>query len=146
MRLAYRGKERALHLPWPNTGAYYAARDIYPPGFLKELRGTLNLLWPVEDISTAKRVSHIEDKEGVDIEANLGHDEKYNLKTYPVFGERLAKIQERLETVQSRRGVTLGFKIALWGIVLTASFGLISAITGIMQVWASLQAFKSPAP
>jgi len=91
-------------------------------------------------VATAKRVYNLEAKEEVDIEAGMGHDEKFDLRTYPVFGERLAKIQERLEFVEQRRGESFAFKIAIWGIVLSAVFGLVSAITGIMQVWAS---FKS---
>ena len=66
--------------------------------------------------------------------------ERFDLRMYPFFGERLAKLQERLESEEQRRANSTGFQIALWGIVLSALFGLVSAITGIMQVWASLQA------
>jgi hypothetical protein len=106
---------------------------------LKEVRKTLNLLWPCEDPAIAKRVKDKEEKWQIDIQADMGHDDKFDLRTYPRFGMRLAKIQERLEAVQHRRGEVLGFKVAILGIVLSAIFGLISAITGIMQVWTSFK-------
>ncbi len=87
----------------------------------------------------ARHVNRLEEKQYIDIEANMGHDQKYDLRAYPVFGERLAKIQERLETEEHRRGSSRGFKIAIWGIVLTAMFGLISAATGTIAMWASLK-------
>jgi hypothetical protein len=96
----------------------------------------------MEDAATAKQVYLLEEKEDVDIEGGMGYDEKFDLRSYPVFGERLMKIQERLEAVEHRSWESLGFRIAVWGIVLSAVFGLISAITGIMQVWASLKALS----
>lgn len=113
---------------------------MYPPGLLSELRRTLNLLWPIEDTVTANYVYRLEEREEVDIESGMGFDEKFDLRLYPFFGERLAKIQERLESEEQRRTNSFGFRIAIWGIVLTALFGLVSAITGIMQVWASFTA------
>ena len=35
-----------------------------------------------------------------------------------------------------------GLQVAIWGIVLTAVFGLVSAITGVLQVWASLKTLQ----
>jgi hypothetical protein len=93
----------------------------------------------MEHNETAKRVSRLEEKKYIDIEANMGHNDKYDLRTYPVFGERLAKIQERLEAEEHRRGTSRGFKTAIWGIVLTAIFGLVSAATGTVAMWASLK-------
>ncbi|KAI4161834.1 MAG: hypothetical protein LQ342_004525 [Letrouitia transgressa] len=107
---------------------------LYPPGLLPEIRRTLNLLWPIEDVHTAKHVYHLEKQQEVDIEAGMGHEEKFDLRLYPFFGERLAKIQERLESAEHRRTNSRGLQIAIWGIVLTASFGLVSAITGVMQL------------
>jgi hypothetical protein len=69
----------------------------------------------------------------------MGHDEKYDLRTYPLFGERLAKIQERLEAIEHRTWDSMGFKIAVWGIVVSAIFGLVSAVTGIMQVYSAFK-------
>ncbi len=98
----------------------------------------------MEDPPVEKYVRNLERAENVDIEASMGHDEKFNLQSYPIFGERLAKIQERLEAVQSRRGASRGFKVAIWGIIFTALFGFISAVTGIMQVWASFKQLHQP--
>ncbi|MCJ1327365.1 hypothetical protein MMC10_004034 [Thelotrema lepadinum] len=112
---------------------------IYPTGLLQELRKTFNLLWPIEDPWVAKRVAYLESKHDVDLETGIGHHEKFDLRTYPMFGERLAKIQDRLEAEELRRSNSRGIKTAIWGIVLTAIFGLMSAITGVMQVWASFQ-------
>lgn len=75
----------------------------------------------------------------------MGHDEKVDLRIHPVLRERLANIQERLESEEHRRTNSYGFKIAMWGIMLTATFGLVSAITGIVQVYASFKAKRSSA-
>lgn len=112
---------------------------MYPAGLLDEYSKSMNLLWPMEDYKTARRVVRLEEKECIDIEANMGYDEKYDLRTYRVFGERLAKIQERLEMEEQRRGNTVAFTIAIWGIALTAFFGLVSAVTGLVSMWASLK-------
>jgi len=64
----------------------------------------------------AKRVSELELRQEVNNQAGMGHDDKFDLGTYPVFGERLAKIQKRLKTVPHQRGGALGFKVAIWGI------------------------------
>jgi hypothetical protein len=93
----------------------------------------------MEHDPTAKRVSRLEEEKCIDIEANMGHDGKFDLRKYQVFGERLAKIQERLEAEEYRRGTSRGFKTAIWGIVLTAIFGLVSAATGTVAMWASLK-------
>lgn len=112
---------------------------VYPPGLLSEIRRTLNLLWPIEDVATARRVYHLEKQKEVDIEAGMGNHEKFDLRLYPFFGERLAKIQERLELAETRRFNSRGIQVAIWSIVLAACFGLVSAVTGIMQVYASFR-------
>jgi hypothetical protein len=114
-------------------------RHLYPPGLLFEVRKTLNLLWPMEHDRTAKRVIKLEKNNFIDIEANMGHDDKYDLRKNKVFAKRLARIQERLEAEESRRGNSRGINAAIWGIVLTAFFGLVSAATGTVSMWASLK-------
>jgi hypothetical protein len=103
------------------------------------VRKTLSLLWPMEHDRTAKRVTKLEKTNFIDIEANMGHDDKYDLRKYTIFGERLARIQERLEAEELRRGNSRGINTAIWGIVLTAFFGLVSAATGTVSMWASLK-------
>lgn len=112
---------------------------FYPPGLLNEYLRSMNLLWPMEDYKTARRVVRIEAREFVDIEASMGYEDKYDLRTYQIFGERLAKIQERFEIEEQRKGNTLSITIAIWGIALTALFGLVSAVTGLVSTWASLR-------
>ena len=73
----------------------------------------------------------------------MGHKGKFDLQLYPFFGERLAKIQERLESTENRRTNSRGIQIAIWGIVLAATFGLVSAITGVLQVYASFQSLAN---
>ena len=93
----------------------------------------------MEDVATAKHVYRLEKAEEVDIEAGMGVDEKFDLWLYPFLGERLARIQERLESAENRHTNSRGLQIAVWGIFLTAAFGLVSAITGILQVYASFR-------
>jgi hypothetical protein len=93
----------------------------------------------MEHDRTAKRVTKLERNNFIDIEANMGHNDKYDLRKYMIFGERLARIQERLEAEESRRGNSRGINAAIWGIVLTALFGLVSAATGMVSMWASLK-------
>lgn len=116
---------------------------LYPPGLLREVLKTLNLLWPMEDPITFRHVSNLEAQKFVDIEANMGYHDKFDLTTYTYFGGRLAKIQERLEVEEQRRGTSTGFKIAMWGIILTASFGLISVIFGAVQMWTGLKQIQA---
>lgn len=77
----------------------------------------------------------------MDIEAGMDNIEKFDLRLYAFFGERLAKLQESLEFEEQRRVNSRSIQIAIWGIVLTAIFGLISAITGVIQVLASFGIF-----
>lgn len=119
-----------------------AVRSLYPDGMLEEFQKTMNLLWPFEDAQTQKRAKRLQEKKCVDLEAGPGdlrNEEKYNLRKYPIFGVRLAKIQDRLEVEEQQKTNTTAFMIAVWGIVLTALFGLISAVTGIVSMWAGLK-------
>ena len=99
---------------------------------------TLNLLWPTEYPEISKEVREIEKKEEVDIGVRPIYREKFDLRLYP-FAERLSRIQERLELVEHRRTNERGYQVAIWGILLTATFGLVSAITGIIQAYASFR-------
>jgi hypothetical protein len=99
----------------------------------------MNLLWPLEESKVERRVKHLQKKHNVDLEASMGQVNKFDLRTYPFFAGRLAKIQERLEVEEQRKTNTTAFKIALWGILLTAFFGLVSAVTGLVQMWAGLR-------
>lgn len=112
---------------------------MYPPGLLDEYLKSMNLLWPMEDDTIAKQVKRLEKENLIDIEAGMNHVNKFNLGTYQIFGERLSKIQERLEIEERRRGGLTVITVALWGIALTALFGLVSAATGIVSMWASLK-------
>jgi len=93
----------------------------------------------MEHNETAKHVSRLEEEKYIDIKANMRHDNKYNLRAYPVFGKRLAKIQKKREAEEHGRGTSRGFKTAIRGIVLTAIFGLVSAATATVAMWASLK-------
>jgi len=54
------------------------------------VRETLNLVWLRAEGSIINLIFNIK-KQEVDIEAGLGHEEMFDLRTYPVFLELLAK-------------------------------------------------------
>jgi len=133
-----------------------ANRLIYPDGLLEETLRSLNLLFPIDNNQTYKRVRKMSRKGAVDIEAldlenAMKRHEKYQLSSYPIYGNRLAEIQARYDMSKPRRLKQWWFDrrqrrewAALWiaGVifVLTVFFGVISSVTGIMQAYA---AFKS---
>ena len=126
---------------------------MYPDKFLEEVSRTLDLLFPTSKVKDAKRVRKISKKRQVDIEAvciekQMMEADKYQYDSYYFFAERLAAIQAQYDIARPR-GLqewwydrrNLREWAALWiavvAFVLALVFGVISSITGIMQVYAS---------
>lgn len=127
---------------------------MYPDGLLEETYRTLSLLFPYEDLVSSRRVYKIVRKEQVDIEAHIdrqiNEDKQFHLSSYPFYAERLEKIQDRYNEVKPstlkqwwydrrRREEWAALMVALVVFVLTIIFGTISAVTGILQVYASFR-------
>jgi len=125
-------------------------RLLYPDGLLDETHRTLDLLFPYDDVKATKRVGKIARRKGVDIEARIeevmDEDRRFQLKHYPYYGERLKRIQEKYDEMKPaslkqwwydrrKREEWAAFMLgAIVIFVLTVVFGIISSVTGILQV------------
>lgn len=127
----------------------------YPPGFLQETERTLALLFDPVGNETSKRTRRIERKNHVDLEAAIHSlitsDARLDLRTYPYWQERLREICRVYEEAQPKSLRQWWFDrrnrfnwATLWAAIvvfcLTLVFGMISSVTGIMQVYASFRA------
>jgi hypothetical protein len=126
---------------------------MYPDGFLEEVSRTLDLLFPTTRTKDAKRVLKISRKQKVDIEAiridkQMMDTAKHQCSNYHYFGERLAIIQAKYDAARphnpkewwyDRRNLRewAALWIAVVAFVLALVFGVISSVTGILQVYAS---------
>ncbi|KIW18032.1 hypothetical protein PV08_02319 [Exophiala spinifera] len=128
-------------------------RRMYPDGFLEEVLNTLYLLFPTGKVKHARRVRKIGKKHKVDIEAiridkQMAGISRYQCSSYLYFGERLAAIQAKYDGARPRhlkqwwfdrrnRREWAALWIAVGAFILAVVFGVISSVTGIMQVYAS---------
>jgi hypothetical protein len=130
----------------------------YPPKFLHETERTLALLFDPTGNTTSKRTRRLEKKHHVDLEAaihTLIHsDDRLDLRTYPFWQERLREICKVYEAAQPKtlrqwwfdrrdRFNWATFWAAFVVFCLTLVFGVISAVTGIMQVYASFRTMRA---
>jgi hypothetical protein len=118
--------------------------------FLSEMRMTMHLLFPPNDLESSKRIKRLAKRRLVDLEAHAAKTAPLDLASYPVWRHRLAEVQRRYDAVKpgtfkqwyhDRRNKPerVTFWTAIVVIVLTLIFGLISSITGILQVVAAWQ-------
>jgi hypothetical protein len=109
----------------------------------------MHLLFPPNDSESSKRTKKLAKRRLVDLEAH-GKTAPLDLASYPVWRYRLAEVQRRYDAVKpgtfkqwyhDRRNKPerVTFWTAIVVIVLTLIFGLISSITGILQVVAAWQ-------
>lgn len=127
------------------------ASDMYPDGFLEEVCRTIHLLFPIKDPKSIRRTKRLAKRYIVDVEtdheAHLGLDRlaQLDLASYSYFADRLKKLQDRYDKAtpgtlrqlwyDRRRPVEWAILwVALVVFFLTLVFGLISSITGIVQV------------
>lgn len=130
-------------------------RDLYPVDVLKETEETLALLFPITDHGGkgSKRTRRLRDKHEVDIEAQLEVPVYRNLDHYTIWKERLAIVQYTYNRSKPSRPRQWWFDrrnkmewatfwVALVVFFLTLMFGVISSVTGILQVIASFKALR----
>jgi hypothetical protein len=127
---------------------------VFPDGFLSEAADTLQLLFPTIAQKEKRRARHYMRKlrsdlvPAEDIERRLSKHEQIDLSRYKYFGARLAIIQDYYDHATphtprqwwyDRRNrvewATLAVAVVVF--VLTVVFGVISSVTGILQVYAS---------
>lgn len=124
--------------------------NLYPPGYLEEVRRTFRLFFPTEAVKDAKRTRKIAAKYHVDLEAQVQLQDRLNLSRYQYFGERLAAIGKEYNATRPTRlrqwwydrrnrveWVTL--LVAVTVFILTLIFGIVSSVTGVMQVYAAFR-------
>lgn len=122
----------------------------YSPGFLEETERTLALLFDPADKSTMKRTRRIERRDAADLEAAMKSvvdlDERLDLRNYPFWQERLLAIQQVYDEAQPKtmkqwffddrnRINWATFWTAITVFILTVVFGVVSSVTGVMQVY-----------
>lgn len=130
---------------------------LYPRGFLQETERTLALLFDPLGDNTSKRTRRIERRNHVDLEARIhsliNSEALLDIRTYPYWQERLRRICMVYEDAQPKnirqwwfdrrnRFNWATFWAAFVVFCLTLVFGIISSITGIMQVYASFKGLR----
>lgn len=130
-----------------------AVRELYPDGLLEETEETLDLLFPTKNIKDSKRTRRLRDKDDVDIEAARDLPPSMTISHYKHWGDRLALVQQAYDTARPRRGRQWWYDrrnrvewatllVAIIVFIMTLVFGIISSVTGIMQVYASFRSLK----
>ncbi|ETI25987.1 hypothetical protein G647_02764 [Cladophialophora carrionii CBS 160.54] len=126
-------------------------KTMYPEGFIDEVQRTLQLLFPTLERKQIRTTGRYIRRYRADLEARIdGNEEmdRFSLGNYPVFGERLEKIQKRYNGSKyrllrqwwydrRRRLEWATLIIAIVVFLLTVVFGVISSVTGILQVYAA---------
>lgn len=126
----------------------HSARIVYIDDFAAEVQRTLQLLFPTAGKKSIKRTRQYAKKYQADLEARIIKMDKRSLETYPVFGERLEQIQKRYDAStqrlprqwwydRRRRVEWATLVVAIVVFILTVVFGVISSVTGILQVRAA---------
>jgi hypothetical protein len=153
---------KVIHKAWTIPSIFSSksnkSRSLpYPSGFLQETERTLALLFDPLGNDTSKRTRRIEKKHHVDLEAaihSLIHsDARLDLRNYPFWQERLRGICRVYEDAQPKTLRQWWFDrrnrfnwATLWAafivFCLTLVFGVISSVTGIMQVYASFRVLQ----
>ena len=127
---------------------------MLPGDVLRETELTLRLLLRPNDLRSARHNYRLAQKARVDLELGLDKAAPLDLASYPIWGHRLAKIQQRYNAAvpevasqwwyddrQRREWAT--FWVAVIVFVLTVVFGLISTAVGILQVYAAFRALPA---
>lgn len=127
-----------------------AVRDLYPDGLLEETEETIDLLFPTKTIKDSKRTRRLRDKDDVGIEATRDLPPAMTIAHYKHWGDRLAIVQQAYDTARPRRGRQWWYDrrngveratllVAVIVFIMTLVFGIISSVTGILQVYASFK-------
>ncbi|EXJ66432.1 uncharacterized protein A1O5_10584 [Cladophialophora psammophila CBS 110553] len=121
---------------------------VYPEAFVVEVQKTLQLLFPTAGRKSGRRTREYVKRYRADLEAPIVEMNRLSLGTYPFFGERLEHIQKRYNDSTQRllrqwyydrrkRVEWATFVVAVIVFILTVVFGIISSVTGILQVYAA---------
>ena len=121
---------------------------------MAETERTIDLMFPTVAIKNQKRNRRISEKNFVDIELAEPIQRSRDLTLYPTWGERLSRIQEAFDEARPRsvrqwwfdrrnRNEWATFWIAVIVFWLTVVFGVISSVTGIMQVVVAYRALHA---
>lgn len=121
---------------------------------MEETERTLSLLFPPANFETSRRIQRISEKEGVDIEAAIQDHASFDLNNYPFWQERLGHVQRVYDKTKPKRIKQWYFDrrdrvewstfwIAVIVFLLTLFFGIISAVTSILQVYATFKAIPT---
>ena len=127
--------------------------NLFPDGFLDEVGRTICRFFPTDGLKDARRARKLQEKYVVDLEAQITHQETSQLRDYKFFGERLALIKNAYDLTKPRKLKHWWFDrrnraewwtllIAITVFLLTLVFGIISSVTGILQVIFSSRAVK----
>ncbi len=130
-------------------------RKFFPDGFLEETENTMAILFPGINQYRTKRNRRICEKHNVDIESGLVAPR--DLDHYRFWGERLRELQKVYELARPKRvkqwyfdrrnkEAWTTFWIAVIVFFLTLIFGMISSVTGIMQVHFASKQAETPRP
>jgi hypothetical protein len=120
-------------------------KSLFPFGILAETQRTIDLLFPTAALKESKRMKRLSEMNFVDIELAEPGQRPRDLSLYPTWRERLSLIQEAYDDSRPkrlkqwywdrrRRNEWATLWIAVIVFCLTVVFGVISSVTGIMQV------------
>jgi hypothetical protein len=128
-----------------------ARRIVYDEGYIFEIQNSLQLLFPTTGKKkNTKRTKRYARKFKSDLEATIvGLPlDNHSLSSYPFLGVRLAEIQKRYDEStphllrqwwydRRKRVEWATLMVAVIVFILTVVFGIISSVTGILQVHAA---------
>jgi hypothetical protein len=127
---------------------------LLPKDVLEETELTLRLLLKPNELGSASHNYRLAQKAHIDLELGLNRAAPLDLKSYPIWGHRLAEVQKRYNAAvpelasqwwydrrQKREWAT--FWVAFVVFVLTVVFGLISTAIGGLQVYAAFRAIPT---
>jgi hypothetical protein len=123
---------------------------LFPAGFLWETDATLRLLFQPNNHKNSRRSRKLARHGPADLETAIEKSAPLELDQYPVWGHRLMEVQRRYNAVKpgalrqwwyDRRNKPewATFWVAVVVFLLTLFFGLISSVTGVMQVYAAFR-------
>lgn len=123
----------------------------FPPDFLDETLRTLYLLYrPLEVRKARRNRKYMESRLDADLELAMGQRAVFELRNFPYWHERLWEIQKMYDSKtpsglaqwwfdRRDRVQWATFWTAFLVFVLTVIFGVISSVTGVMQVYAAFR-------
>lgn len=124
-------------------------RSPFSAEFLTETLQTLYLLFrPMEVRSARANARYMEKNLDADLELAMGKGAEFELRNYPFWHSRLEKLQKAYDK-KTPSGLTqwwfdrrdrvqwATFWVAFVVFLLTVIFGIISSVTGVLQVYAA---------